>query len=104
VLVIDERSVITDDESIARKLRENGFDCLLIRKGDISLEGHGYGFIGGASGKISENEIIFFGDVTRHRDYESIRDFICERKMETIKFDFPLTDFGGIIPIKENKF
>lgn len=104
VLVVDERSIITDDESIARNSSENGIDCLLIRKGDVYLKGHDYGFIGGASGKISKDEIIFFGDITQHRDYERIKQFIADRKMKTVSFAFPLTDFGGIIPIKENIF
>lgn len=102
VLVIDERSVITDDESIALNCLKNGFDCLLISKGDILLEGHEYGFIGGASGKISSDEVVFFGDIAKHRDYSRIQKFIQERGMKIISFDFPLSDFGGIIPIKEN--
>ena len=51
-----------------------------------------------------EDEIIFFGDITQHRDYERIKQFIADRKMKTVSFAFPLTDFGGIIPIKENIF
>ncbi len=102
VLVVDERSLITDDESVARNVSEKGIDCLLISKGDVFLEGHEYGFIGGASGKISKNEIIFFGDITKHRDYDSIKKFIADRDMDIISFDFSLTDFGGIIPVKEN--
>ncbi len=102
VLVVDEKSVITDDESIARNVLKKGIDCLLISKGDVFLDGHEYGFIGGASGKISKKEIIFFGDITKHRDYKKIKAFIEDRKMDIVSFDFPLTDFGGIIPIKEN--
>ncbi|MBQ7117097.1 MAG: hypothetical protein IJN88_02690 [Clostridia bacterium] len=102
VLVIDEKSLITDDESIASESQKKGIDSLLIRKGDITLNGHEYGFIGGASGKISSSEVVFFGDVTKHRDYNKIRDFIYARGMKIISFDFPLTDFGGFIPIKEN--
>ncbi len=102
VLVVDENSVITDDVSIAHNCREKGFDCLLVSKGDVFLDKHEYGFIGGASGKISKDEIIFFGDITKHRDYDSIKSFIYDRRMKIISFDFPLTDFGGIIPIKEN--
>ena len=102
VLVVDEASIITDDESIARNAAEKGLDCLLISKGDVLLIGHEYGFIGGASGKISKDEIIFFGDISAHRDYERIKQFITERKMKIVSFTFPLTDFGGIIPIKEN--
>ncbi len=101
VLVIDNQSIITDDTSIAQKTSENGLDCLLIGKGDILLDGHEYGFIGGASGKISKNEILFFGDITKHRNYNEIKSFLDCRNIEIISFDFPLTDFGGIISLSE---
>ncbi len=100
-LVVEENAIITDDESIYKTLINNGFDVLLISKGDVRLEGHEYGFIGGASGKISKNEILFFGDVTEHRDYKLIVDFIKKYGCEIISLDFPLTDFGGIIPLAE---
>ncbi len=104
VLVVDEKSIITDDESIARSCRLKDIDSLLISKGDVFIDGHEYGFIGGASGKISKDKIIFFGDITKHQDYLEIKRFILARGMEIISFDFQLTDFGGIIPIKENIF
>ncbi len=104
VLVVNENSVITDDESIARNIREKGIECLLISKGDVFLDGHEYGFIGGASGKIAKSEIIFFGDITKHRDYMRIKEFLADRDIDIISFDFPLTDFGGIITLKENIF
>ena len=103
-LVVDETSVITDDESVARSVCKKGLNCLLISKGDVFLEGHSYGFIGGASGKISKNEIVFFGDIMKHRDYNKIKEFIYDRGMKIISLDFPLSDFGGIIPIMENLF
>ncbi len=100
-LVINENALITDDRSIYNIACKNGTDCLLISKGDISLPGHEYGFIGGASGKISKTEVLFFGDVTKHRDYKEIADFIKKRGCEVLSLNFPLTDFGGIIPIIE---
>lgn len=99
--VINENALITDDESVYRTLSSRGAEVLLVSKGDILLPGHGYGFIGGASCKISHSEILFFGDVTKHKDYKKIADFINKHGC-TIKYlDFPLTDFGGIIPITE---
>ena len=100
-LILNERALITDDTTIHKKCLENGFDCLLIAKGDISLSGHEYGFIGGASAKISESEVLFFGDITKHRDYKKIAAFIKKYDYKIISLDFPLTDFGGIIPIIE---
>lgn len=100
-LVVAENAIITDDESINNSLAQNGVDCLLISKGDVLLPGHEYGFIGGASGKISENEVLFFGDITKHKDYKIISEFLKRHSCEVIFLDFPLTDFGGVIPIIE---
>lgn len=100
-LVINENALITDDKSIYNIALKNGVDCLLVSKGDVSLPGHNYGFIGGASGKISKTEVLFFGDVTKHRDYKKIAGFIKKHGCKIISLDFPLTDFGGIIPTTE---
>ncbi len=100
-LVINENALITDDKSIYNVAVKNGLDCLLVSKGDVSLPGHEYGFIGGASGKISKDEILFFGNITKHKDYKIIADFIKKHGCKVISLDFPLTDFGGIIPIIE---
>ena len=100
-LVVRDNALITDDESVYKIAVKNCLDCLLISKGDVLLPGHQYGFIGGASGKISENEVLFFGDITAHRDYKKIAGFIEKHGCRIISLDFPLTDFGGIIPIIE---
>lgn len=100
VLAVNENAAITDDESIYRKMSEKGIDCLLINKGDISLLGHGYGFIGGASGKISENEVVFFGDAAKHRDFPLIQSFLQKHGCTFRCTDNgPLRDIGGIIPL-----
>lgn len=100
-LVVNSNALITDDKSIYYNAAKNGLESLLISKGDILLDGHEYGFIGGATAKISEREILCFGDITKHRDYKEIADFLSKHGCEIIYFDFPLTDFGGIIPINE---
>lgn len=101
VLPVNESSLITDDESIYRICCKNDLDCLLVGKGDVSLDGHDYGFIGGAGGKISDDEMLFFGDITKHRNYIEILEFLNERNIRMIYFDFPLYDFGGFIPLEE---
>ena len=100
-LVINENALITDDKSIYNIALKNGVDCLLVSKGNVSLPGHEYGFIGGASGKISKTEVLFFGDITRHTDYKKIAAFIEKHGCKILSLNFPLTDFGGIIPITE---
>ena len=101
-LIVNEKAVITDDPSIYKATVKEGIDCLLISKGDVKLHGHSYGFIGGASGKPSQGEVIFFGDIKMHRDYEKIKFYLYKHGCKIISFDgVPLTDYGGIIPLKE---
>ncbi len=102
VLVVDENSVITDDVSICRKMEAGGFDTLLIEKGDIYLEGHEYGFIGGASGKISKNTVVFFGDISIHTDFEKIKKFLREHGCSYACTDNgKLRDIGGFVSLFE---
>ena len=102
VLVVDEKALITDDEGIHRKALEKGIDSLLVSKGDVSLDGHPYGFIGGASGKITEDTVIFFGNIENHRDFEKIRAFLSSHGCFYECTDKEaLRDIGGIIPITE---
>lgn len=102
LLVVSEGAVITDDASIHSAMLANKVDSLLISKGDIALDGHNYGFIGGASGKISKDEIVFFGNIKNHRDYEKIRGFAEKYKCSISCTDNDaLRDIGGIIPITE---
>lgn len=86
--VCDE-GVITADEGIYQKLQEKGINALKIAPGFVELAGYDYGFIGGVSGKI-EGVLTFFGDVSKHADFEKIKSF-C--KINFI-YDFPLTDVG----------
>lgn len=102
VLVVGDNAVITDDEGIHRKAAENGTESLLVTKGDISLDGHPYGFIGGASGKISRDTVLFFGNIEKHRDFNRIVEFLSEHgcKYECTDKD-DLRDIGGFIPFQE---
>ena len=91
---------ITDDPSMHRTGIIERMDSLLIRKGDVKLDGFDYGFIGGASAKISNDEVLFFGDIRQHRDFDQIHAFLTRHHYTYEYFpDFPLTDIGGILPI-----
>lgn len=100
-LVLNEKAVITSDFSIEKALKNDGVEVLLISSGNIILDGYNYGFIGGASGKLDENTVAFFGNVTSHPDYRRIEKF-CNNHNISIKIlckDMPLTDIGGIVKI-----
>lgn len=100
-LVLNEKALITSDLSIEKALKKDGVEVLLISSGNIILDGYDYGFIGGASGKIDENTVVFLGNITNHPDYRRIEN-ICENHNTSIKIickDMPLTDIGGIVKI-----
>ena len=91
-------AVITSDEGIYESFVELGISTLKIRQGHIRLDGYDYGFIGGASGQISDDAIFFAGDITLHPDFEIIRDFLNDinKKFEYVP-DTPLVDVGTVI-------
>ena len=102
--IVDENAVITEDAGIARTLERHNIDVLKISAGDVVLYGLDYGFLGGASGKLSKNILAFAGDITTHRDYNKIRDFCLKRNVEPISLcDGKLTDIGSIIPVLEKE-
>lgn len=72
------------------------------RKGSVKIEKYSYGFIGGCSGLIGKNKLFFNGDLSLHKNYNEIRDFLKENNISY--FDIknkPLTDVGSILPIIE---
>lgn len=96
-LIVNERSIITADNSIHCEALNIGFDSLLISPGYIKLPGYKYGFIGGASGRF--NNIIFLtGKIDHHPDRDRIYSFI-EAAGCTVELlsDEPALDTGSIL-------
>ena len=81
-LILNNRTAVTADISIKNALEKDGAEVLLISSGDIKLEGYDYGFIGGASGKISDNTVVFFGNAEMHPCYSSIKELCLKNKIE----------------------
>lgn len=101
ILKVNDNSAITADESIYKSLKNCDIDVLKIREGHIKLCGAGentYGFIGGASATLDNNNILFFGDIINHPDCNAIIDF-CESRNVSVHSisDIELTDIGGAI-------
>lgn len=100
VCVVDEQSIITSDLGIAKSAQTAGLDVLTISPGFIKLPGYDTGFIGGCTGKLSQNCMAFTGRLDSHPDAEAIRCFLRQRKIEPVELcNQPLTDIGSIIPI-----
>lgn len=96
-LKVNDNALITDDESIEKAAKLSGIDTLLISKGDIKLNGHDYGFIGGASCNINQ-KILFFGELEKHKDSEKIKQFLSKHSCEYEYISgLDLTDIGSAI-------
>ena len=94
---VAENAYISSDRGIAEAVKKVGGDCLLISHGHIRLRGHDYGFIGGAS-VLCGNELLFFGDVTRHPDFDAMREYAAKYGTALVSLsNEDLTDCGGAI-------
>ena len=102
VCPINCNAAITDDESIYKALTHNGIDCLYISKGSVQLGGFPYGFIGGCTGLIDKDKLLFNGDITMHSDYIKIECFLNKHGITPITIKGRvLNDIGSIVPISE---
>lgn len=101
-VLVNRNSVITDDSSVYNTFNRIGFDCLMLSKGQIKLDGYNYGFIGGCCGFIDKNLIAFNGKLSEHKDCDLIKAFLKKNNVDYIELvDGPLTDIGGILPFLE---
>ena len=98
IAIIDETSIITYDEGIAKACEKHkDLDVLKIAPGFVRLDGYDTGFIGGTCGRVGD-EIIFNGDLFAHPDFTAIVKFIEKRGLTCKWFaDYKLTDIGSIL-------
>ena len=96
-VIVDDMSIITSDRSIQKAAEKEGIAALLVSNEGVFLDGYPNGFIGGASA-VTENEVIFTGDIFRSPDAEKIIEFIEKRGKKPVFFsDMPLYDLGSPI-------
>lgn len=103
VCIVKRNIVITDDASIYQECNKiDGISVLFVSKGSVALHGQNYGFLGGASGLIGEDKLFFNGDLSYHKDFLAIKQFLSYHNVKYIDIkNKPLTDVGSIIPIKQ---
>ncbi len=95
---VDDSSAITEDEGIFRKLTAAGVDVLKLPAGEIELCGFDHGFIGGASGFLSENTLAFFGDFSKNSYYEKLKKFVLSKKVDIIFLSSTKpADYGSLL-------
>ena len=99
VVPVSENAIITDDESVYSGCLNHGIDVLKVSKGSVRLNGFDYGFIGGTAGMISENTVLFNGNIKQHQDYKAIELFFEKHSVKFVCTEDKLTDIGSIIPI-----
>ena len=72
----------------------------LVTSYGIILNGYKNGFIGGTCGFVSDDILLFYGDVTKYLDYDIIKRIADE---ENVKMLYPkdetFVDLGGIISL-----
>lgn len=102
ICVVSKDSLITSDKGIYQELLKNNIAVLLITPGNIRLVNMNYGFIGGATGSVSNSDIAFFGNIEIHPNYNEIQTFMSEYNKSIINLSKNLVnDLGTLIPLKE---
>ena len=102
VCIVDSNSIITSDQGIHNRAVASGMDSLLISPGYVCLDGFEYGFIGGASFKLSDNELAFTGNLDRHPDRDKIINFLSLHNIMPVYITKYLAfDIGSAIQIVE---
>ncbi len=100
--IVNANAIITEDSGLASLLKKYQFDVLEITAGDVYLSDKHYGFLGGATGKLSESEIYFSGDLSAHKDYNQIIAFLNKHNVKAVfNKNRKLSDFGGFIQLTE---
>lgn len=100
IAIIGQDSAITADYPIYEKLKQIGFNILLVEPGHILLEGQKYGFIGGTCGSLSSNLAVISGTLEDHPNKEEILDFYKKNKIELITLsNNKILDIGTIISL-----
>ena len=102
-VIVNEHAIVTCDKKIGEIMRKNGFDVLTVEDSDeIGLRGYSHGLIGGCSGKISEDTIVFTGDLNKYKFGDDIRAFCHNHRVYCYSLtNEPMYDYGGILPITE---
>ena len=101
VCVVSDKAIITEDDSIFKEATKSGIDVLKIEKGYIKLPGYDYGFIGGCSGLIENNLLVFAGNIETHPQSKEILEFCKLHNVNVLSLsDEDLYDVGTIYRIQ----
>ena len=94
-VTVSENAVITSDRSVYAACERLGADVLFADNYGVLLNGYDTGFLGVATA-VTENEVLFFGDIRRRKDCKDICDFISKHGKKAVYIpDIPLYDYGS---------
>lgn len=82
--IVSRNSVMTSDKAIAKALRKENIDILLLPPGDILLPGLNYGFIGGCCGLLDENSMAFYGDLNYYAFGDMVLGFLGKHEVTPV--------------------
>lgn len=100
ICIVSDNAIITSDKNIAAVAEKNKIDVLMVDDSSIKLIGFEHGFIGGATGLITENILAVNGDINYHTDCNRILDFCKSHKTEVLSLNNgPIIDIGSILII-----
>lgn len=101
--ILTHKLAITSDVPLYNKLENLGFQVLLIQSGHVELKGEKYGFIGGATGNIDKNRVVFSGSIEYHPDKDRIIEFISRNNISIVCLSKEkVVDIGTIITLNRN--
>lgn len=100
ISVIDSDSIITSDKGLQKEL-EKYINVLYINPDENILLGKMQGFIGGATGLISNNKWAINGDIYKLQEADKVIEFLKKRNIEIVCLNREkICDIGSIIPVK----
>lgn len=100
--IVDENSIITEDEGLFKALIVCGVDVLLLKTHSIKLNGFDYGFIGGATGFIKPGCLGFSGNLSFHPEEKQIKDFLEKKNVDIISLlSTNAFDFGSLLYLND---
>lgn len=99
ISIVNENNIITSDRGIEKEVSKYMNVLYIEDETNIKL-GNMQGFIGGATGLISNNIWCINGDINRLKNCNKILDFLKLNNMEVLCLNnLEVVDIGSIIPI-----
>lgn len=103
VCAVASNAFISGDKIISEKLLNEGSDVLYIKEPFVRLNGFDYGFIGGATFKLSKDELAFTGVINDTEIRKSIETFLDKHNIEPVYLTTEeVFDIGSAVLLTEN--